>query len=59
MISKDKFKITIKEEDSLESLDLVSPQKLFDDIYLVIEENDLIIYNFKINKKLQTLKYHS
>ena len=26
---------------------------------MVIEENDLIIYNFKINKKLQTLKYHS
>jgi hypothetical protein len=59
MSSKDKFKITIKEEDSLKTLDLVAPQKLFDDIYLVIEENDLIIFNFKINKKLQTLKYHS
>ena len=59
MSNKDKFKITIKEDNYLSSLNIVDPQNLFDDIYLAIEENDLSIYNFKINKKLQTLKYHS
>ena len=59
MSSKDKFKITIKEENSLESLNIVDPQNILDDIYLIIEENDLTIYNFKTNQKLQTLKYHS
>ena len=46
-----KFKITIKEEKSLESLDIDDSQNLFDDFYLVRENhdqtNDLTIYNFQ------------
>ena len=58
MLNKNKFKITIEEEDSLKSLDIVDPQNLFNDYYLAIEENDLIIYNFKTKQKVNTLKFH-
>ena len=39
MKNKDNFKITIIEENSLKSLDIKELKKLFDDIYIAIEEN--------------------
>ena len=58
MINKDKFKITIKEENSLESLDIKYPQKLMDVIYIAIKKNDLIIINFQTKEILNNLKYY-
>ena len=45
MINSDKFKITVTEENSFESIDMQEIQKLFNDIYIAIENNDIIIYN--------------
>ena len=59
MKNSDIFKITIKEENSLESIDIQELQKLFNDIYLAIEKNDIIIYDHQTKTKLNILKFHS
>ena len=59
MINSDKFKITIREEKSLESIDIQELQKLFNDIYIAMEKNVIIIYDHQTKKKLNTLKFHS
>lgn len=53
------FKIKIKEEESLKSLRIKESNHLFEQNYISIENEDLIIYNFNLKLKLRTLKFHS
>ena len=59
MKNKFNFNITIKEEKSLKSIEIKEPIKLFEQNYIAIEKEDIIIYNFNLKKKLSTLKFHS
>lgn len=58
MLANDKFKIIIKEENSLNDLDLEELKKLFDDIYIAKQGHDIIIYDFQAKTKINTLKFH-
>ena len=47
------FSITIKEEKSLKSIEIKEPLKLFEQNYIAIEKEDIIIYNFNLKKKIK------